>query len=273
MADEVNDDNEPTIIKLEEESIQAIGAATAAAVAAATRASTTAALERHVATVSVKAPPFFQTSPDAWFAILDASFATSGIVASGTKFDHAVQRLQVEQVRQITDLIVGKDYKLLKERLISLYGLSTDDRYMRYWSEDGMGDRTPRELFIHLITLVAPLNITREEVLRRWKSLLPSSLRSLLQVLPANISESDLLSRADELYMIEKSSKQLQSAAVTKPKPKKPSAPRRPKPNTQTRESKSSSSSQLCWYHAKFGDNAKKCATGCQHKASGNARQ
>lgn len=273
MADDLPAAGEPLNIKLEAESIQAIGAATAAAVAAAATASTTAALEKHVATVSVKAPPFFQTSPDAWFAILDAAFATSRVVVSSTKFDHAVQRLQVEQVKQISDLIAGKDYDLLKERLISLYGLSTDDRYMRYWSEDSMGDRTPRELFIHLITLVAPLAITREEVLRRWKSLLPSTLRSLLQVLPATTSESALLSTADDLYKIEKTTKQLQSAAVTKPNPKKQSASRRPKPSTQTRESKSSSSSQLCWYHVKFGDNAKKCATGCQHKASGNARQ
>lgn len=257
-------------VSITAESIAAIGQATSSAVR-----------ESHVSDLAVKAPPFreLQSDPDAWFTIIEASFATAKITVSETKFQHVIRFLDATQVKQISDLLPSKDFAKLKARLTRLYGLTDKQRRHRYWTEESLGDRTPSELFIELISLVSPLNIPRSEVLLRWKSRLPLNIQNLLDTLPSTTTEDNILDVADNVHENTKLNKQFHTASVNKPftvssKPKKinkPSTPRRAKPSTQ-RESGSSSKS-LCWYHAKFGDTAKKCIKGCPKHASGNVQQ
>ena len=73
-------------------------------------------MENAAAAVAVKAPPFISSNPAMWFVILGAQFNIAGIVASSTKFYHALANLPVETVSNLDDAILqASDYDQLKE--------------------------------------------------------------------------------------------------------------------------------------------------------------
>ena len=81
-----------------------------------------------VAFISMKLPDFSSDAAEVWFAKADAQFSICSISVSKTKFYHGVAVLPKEVASQILDLIrappAGDPYKVLRERLITLYSLN-----------------------------------------------------------------------------------------------------------------------------------------------------
>ena len=78
--------------------------------------------------MTIKLPAFWPDAAKVCFAQADAQFAIKAVTVSKTKFYHMVAVLPQEVPAQILDLIrappARTPYKVLKDRLITLYSLN-----------------------------------------------------------------------------------------------------------------------------------------------------
>ena len=78
-------------------------------------------------TVSVKVPPFWPDSAEAWGIQTEAQFALKGVTVSSTKFYYWVSSFNQETANQVLDLIKSPPsdgpYEALKGRPLKLFAL------------------------------------------------------------------------------------------------------------------------------------------------------
>ena len=93
-----------------------------------------------------------------WFAQDDAQFAIKSITVSKTKFYNLVASLPQDVAEQILDLIrappAGDLYKVLKERLTTLYSLNDYQRFKALVSLPLTGDQKPSHLMNRMLRLL-----------------------------------------------------------------------------------------------------------------------
>ena len=103
----------------------------------------------------MKLPVFW---PEVWFSQADAQFAMGSVTVSKTKFYHAVAVLPQEVASQIRDLIrappAGDLYRVLHERLITLYTLNAYQRFKALVSLPLSGDQKPSHLMNRMLALL-----------------------------------------------------------------------------------------------------------------------
>ena len=58
-----------------------------------------------LSTVSVKVPPFWPDSVEAWFIQVEAQFVLKGVTANSTKFYYCISAFNQETANQVLDLI------------------------------------------------------------------------------------------------------------------------------------------------------------------------
>ena len=108
------------------------------------------------ANVALKLPVFWPEAAEVWFAQTDVQFAIKSITVSKTKFYHAVASLPQDVAVQILDLIhappAGDPYKVLKERLTTLYSLNDYQRFEALVSLQLTGDQKPSHLMNRMLS-------------------------------------------------------------------------------------------------------------------------
>ena len=108
--------------------------------------------------VALKLPAFWPENAEVWFAQAEAQFAIKSISVSKTKFYYAVASLPQEVATQILDLIrappAGDPYKVLRERLITLYSLNDYQRFEALVSLPLTGDQKPSHLMNRMLALL-----------------------------------------------------------------------------------------------------------------------
>ena len=105
---------------------------------------------REIAAVSVKLPEFWATSPEIWFARIEAQFSIKNITQDTTKYDYVVSALDFKTAEEVHDVLVNPPqtdkYHSLKCALIKAFGKSQTQRDYELLNLNGLGDRKPTAL-------------------------------------------------------------------------------------------------------------------------------
>ena len=172
----------------------------------------------------------------------------------------------------------------MKEQLTKRTAASEQRRLQQLFDAEELGDRTPSQLLRRMQELLGDkANNTDGAFLRElFLQRLPSNVRMVLASTPDNGNLEELTQLADKIVEVatpsvssvntdtefrqlrqEVSELKLMIQAIKQPR--RQSHGRSPSPAPQRQ------SQDICWYHEKFGDNARKCKPPCA-KSPGNSQ-
>ena len=245
-----------------------------------------------MAAVSIKLPPFWPTDPDVWFAQVEAQFTTRGVTAQKTRFDYVISSLSPAFAMEVRDLLLQppaeNPYDALKAALIKRTAASEQRKLQQLISGEELGDRKPTQLLRRMQQLLGEKlgtsaesnSFLRELFLQR----LPPNVRMVLASADTSTDISKLADMADKVMEVAAPTvsaitntrtdttdvKQLREevarladlvASLTTPSHRRstsrPRRPQSPAPRNPPSED------PLCWYHAKYGEAARKCKDPC----------
>ena len=255
-----------------------------------------------VSHVSLKLPPYWPADPLVWFAQVEAQFDTRGITSQKTKYDYVVSSLAPDTATEVRDLIIkppsSDQYKALKAALIQRTAASQQLRMQQLLQGEELGDRKPTQLLRRMEQLLGEQatehtsTFLKELFLQR----LPANIRMILASTPGDNTVQDLAALADKIAEVtvfprqppinnvSNSDSQLANELaklreevaslkkLVRSTSRSPSArghrshsPR----STRDHDSPAPRQADLCWYHQRFGDQARQCREPCS-RHSGN---
>jgi len=237
-----------------------------------------------VAAVAVKLPPLSTKNPGVWFRRAEAKFRLSGIKCSTTMADHTLSAMSEATADLIQAWLAEQPdelrYEDLKEYVMTRFSLPASDRAQRVLglAQLPLGDHTARDRWeeIQALLLLPPdkdkqvktISLEREVFLQS----LPTPVR---QSLPEahTMDVKDLIEKADRLLEAHKATHRSSAAfqIMTEADADVCSAT----PAAKKPAKKAADAPGLCFYHARFGDDAKKCRPHCPRwsKNGGEGRQ
>ncbi|XP_063975801.1 uncharacterized protein LOC135161807 [Diachasmimorpha longicaudata] len=252
---------------------------------------------------SLRPPAFSVDSPRIWFTQMEANFAIAGIVTERDKFNRIVASIDTNICKEVSDVIdpipTDTPYQKLKHALISRFTSSQEARMRQLLDKESLGSRTPSAHLRHLRSLVPGIG---EDVLKsKWLSHLPNQMEAFLSE-DEGTDLTKLAERADRLNEIfspgsapmvnavahtpTPTSQESEIAALSRQIAALQASVRQLKattsrPSTKASENRSRSTSRnrlpnntgVCWYHRKFGKQAKKCIPGCKREGNANGGQ
>ncbi|KAK2578439.1 hypothetical protein KPH14_012567 [Odynerus spinipes] len=245
-----------------------------------------------IAKVAMKAVPFWTAKPKLWFLHMEALFEQSGVTSDTTKFNHVIGALDVTQLEVVEDLLINppteNKYNRIKEELIKRLSASHEQQIRRLLEQEELGSRSSSQFLRHIRGLAG--TSVQDEFLRTlWMSRLPASMRAILAT-QSSLTLDQLADSANKIHETIGASiqtvaqpaslpvddlKVALNAIVTRLKrlearPRSRSTSRRRKPS-RSRERSVLGDSNDCWYHQRFGDNARRCRSPYSRRQQGNA--
>ncbi|KAJ8727280.1 hypothetical protein PYW08_015677 [Mythimna loreyi] len=251
--------------------------------------------------VGVRIPPFWPEKPNIWFCQVEGQFKLARITDDATKFYHVLAQLDREHSEEVEDIITsppptGK-YDKLKAELIKRLSVSKEKKAKQLLQSEELGDRKPSQFLRHLQHLAGPT--MPDDFLRTiWTSRLPSNLQTVLAS-QMGLTLTELADLADRVHDIAPASPHVAAASTSRTDSPKDmmslimeltrkvdalTTERHSRSRPRTRQtsghrsrtpSRRSQSNYrkfpICWYHHKFGSQAKKCVRPCDYTA-GNER-
>eukprot|EP00117_Sycon_ciliatum_P035864 scpid16937/ scgid27099/ len=248
-----------------------------------------------VAAVSIKLPDFYPSDPALWFARAECLFSHRGITAQRTKFDYVAAALSEQFSMEVRELLISppqtEPYTTLKSQLIARTQMSEQKRLRRLLTEEELGDRTPSHLLRRMQQLIGSSQLDESILRELFLQRLPSNAQLVLASTPKATSLSELAAIADRVMettqasvsAIQRPSQddarmsalEQQIAALTEAvsslhkrldgsrgrSPGRGSGPPRSRNNSPGRPG-------LCFFHSKFGDQAKNCRPPCSRSSN-----
>lgn len=243
--------------------------------------------------VKFRAPTFAHDDPEIWFMQLERNFKAANVRADSIKFDLAFgalpPRMAVEVRDIMKDLPDTKQYESLKNKVITRFGTTAEEKLKKFLDKEELGDRKPSAFLRQLQHYVGDDAVTvSDSVLRTaWLSRLPKSVQMTL-VAHKDLSLEKTAEIADSLIdfaraqvpniaAVQKpashesellaliSGLQKQIAELSTQNRGRPRERQRSRSNSRRERSASSAKKyDICWYHYRFGDDAKKCQPPCK---------
>lgn len=255
-----------------------------------------------VQTAQVRMPPFWREHATNWFTQAEAIFLAQGIRSENTKYCLVLSALDATTFNEIADLIgalpAETKYTALKPLIIARFTDSTERRLQKLLTELELGDSKPSQLLRRMKQL-ADGRATDDIIRVRWLALLPPSVQKLLkifrnpnleevaqladqlmegpQTLSVDATEHRPRSRAtedpgnymqrelDELKMMMATLATTVSRALSQPRGRSQS---RDRGRSNSRGRSPSGNREYCYYHEKFGNDARKCRRPCSFPRS-----
>lgn len=249
--------------------------------------------DERVARLAVKAPPFWPERPELWFAQLEGQFTLTGVTTDVTKYSYVLTHIETRYAREIRDIVTrppaeGK-YEAVKTALIQRLTATQEQRTRQLLEHEELGDRKPSQFLRHLRTL-ADANIPEQLLRTLWMGRLPTQVQVILATCTTDRIE-DVAEQAD--CIIEVISRTTIAAAISTPanslleeqiktltqqverltmqarrsRARSQSRNRTPRERSKSRTDKQAiTDNSLCFYHQRFGEEARKCQQPCSHK-------
>ena len=219
--------------------------------------------------VSIKLPEFWTTSPEVWFARVEAQFGTKNITQDQTRYDYVVSALDFKTAEEVQDVLVSppeaEKYTTLKKALIKAFGKFQAQRDSELLNLNGLGDRKPT-------ALLRKINALNDDPQTLKRALFLSNLPADVQSILAGQDFSDIEKLADaadrvwearctSVHHITQDSGQ-PSATIESVKRHRAHMTR--PVDTNTTSSSHVPSPPVCFYHLRFGPQARNCQPGCK---------
>lgn len=247
-------------------------------------------IESDVARITVKNVPFFRNDPDLWFLQKESQFVTSRITSESTKFHTIVGVIETEILAQVNDIVKRppheNQYTTLKKAILNIYAESEEKRLKKLLIGMELGDRKPSHLLREMKDL-AGTQVSDELLKSLWMQRLPQQAQAILSISTEDLSKQAALAdkicevtqNHSENFAVSSSSNLERQVEILSQRMdnffNKNFRSRSQTPSTRGFRSKSRNRSQskntkkhdLCWYHFKFQNNAKKCQQPCKFKS------
>ena len=225
-----------------------------------------------IAAVSVKLLDFWATSPEIWFARIEAHFSIKNITQDNTKYDYVVSALDFKTAEEVHDVLVNPfqtdKYHSLKCALIKAFDKSQTQRDYELLNLNGLGDRKPTAL----LRKINALNDDPQTLKRAlFLSNLPADVRTIIS--GQEFSDLDKLAEAaDRVWEARSSGIQHITQRTNETTPIESIQRNRPLNPRRTGSSAAPCPAPVCFYYTRFGPGARKCQPGCKFASllSGN---
>ena len=247
-----------------------------------------------LAAVSIKLPPYWPTDPTVWFLQVEAQFSTRGITSQKTMFDYVVASLSPDIAFEIRDLLIrpptDNPYNTLRAELVKRTAASEQKKLQQLISGEELGDRKPTQLLRRMQQLLGDhLGATAENnafLKELFLQRLPANVRIVLASADDATDLQKLADMADKIVEVatptvaavtdtstevqqlkEEVSRLADLVASLSQRDHLPrrsrSTSRHRRPHTPARTDSRAEAQDLCWYHSKFGEAARKCQEPC----------
>lgn len=253
----------------------------------------------HIDRVSCKIPPMWKNNIQIWFVQVEANFGTSQITNDLTKYNTIIGSIDADALVLVSDLILNPPqenrYEALKQRLISEFSDSQSQQLRKLLSDLTLGDKKPSTLLRQMKELGGN-SVTEDFIKTIWMERLPVNSQAILSASSANLSElaklADRIAEIREIptvntivegestkHQIEelrreiaelKSQISVLSLKVNRHSRSRSREFNRPdyrgkRRNSGDNEYFDSSGSKFCYFHARFGERARRCREPCEY--------
>lgn len=242
-------------------------------------------------------PPIASSNIESWFTTMDFWFSASGITADKQKMATVLAAMDPNVISQLTDVIADMPssdrYEFIKTKIIAHFADSEQRRLNRLLSELPLGDKKPSELYYEM-KRVAGSTLGEAALKGLWIKRLPDVIQPVVAASTAAAAEFTKIADSivdaispGHVNAISKCSRddidKLKSAVsdltkeIEKMKIRSRSRSRHDKgrgvSRSRTRFSQprnetlsgAGTVTDECWYHKRYGRNARKCRSPCRH--------
>lgn len=256
----------------------------------------------------IRLPDFAEEYTDLWFWQVEAAFDSIGMASDKKKYNTIIGQLPTRVMYKLADLRSqppenGQMYNTLKNRIISEFADSTQTKITKLLGELSMGDRKPSQLLAEMRSKAANTPITEELLKQLWMRNLPEQVRAIIsaddqmalataatmadriieatkgqsyanQVSTAPVANATAsttkASDANSIEAMQKQIEELTRAIKTMNHSRSRSTQRSQTPHrsTSTSDEKRKGNYDTCWWHWKFGAEARKCKEPCNFKSN-----
>lgn len=242
-------------------------------------------------------PTFWPEKPAVWFLQLEGQFHLAGITEDTTKYYYVVSFLESKYANLIEDILTSPPstdmYGKLKTELIKRLSVSKENQIRQLLMHEELGDRKPSQFLRHLQQL-AGADMPDSFLKTIWTSRLPGNMQTIIACQDSAPLQT-LADMADKIHDIVPPTSHVAAASSSRTESvlgdmakqiaeltrqvqaltnaQHASRPRN-RSNSQQRNRSASNRSQsnyrkypVCWYHARYGNQAKKCVKPCDYTA------
>lgn len=241
--------------------------------------------------VGLKIPPFWEVSPEIWFAQIEAQFTTAQVTTDISKFNAIVGAIESKILTEVTDAVLqppqADKYKNLKKRILEEFSDSSHKKMTKLLQDIALGDQKPSSLLNEMRRLSTP-DMTDDLLKTLWLKRLPTQAKVILSTNNADLPELAIADKIVEIgnlnsvhevsssrsadNSLEKCIAQLTKAvealsfrngdshnsrSMNRSRSRSQSKSRGRPENRNTNPA--AKEFDMCWYHFKFGHKAKKC--------------
>lgn len=249
--------------------------------------------------------PEYGSNVQTWFNQLNAIFSARRITSQASKYAYVVEKLPTEVATEVSDLLtnmpVEKPYEVLKDAILCRTGFSEERKLRELFTNVTLGTSKPSQLLRKMRTLLGTNTMSDAILQQLWFDKLKPNMIQILASLPGEIELQKLSEIADKIAenepivpmysstqeyanpdfkVLKDVTEQMERLTLqvrniqdmvrrSRNEFKKPNQPHeRYRNNRSYSRHRHKSVNAICWYHRRFGSDARKCTQPCNYKKS-----